>query len=339
MQYFAVVDCGTTNSSMYVLDSSFQTIAMGKRKVGVTDTTVSGYDVFQHGLTELFYETVERAGLQTSDISFLVAFGMITSELGLLEVPHLWAPAGMHDLVQNIKVVRDPRIFPPDVPVVFVRGIKNRYGEEVSLEDIRSLDFLRGEETQIMGFLHNNPDLKPPFTVVVFSSHTKYVRVEADGSISGSMTTLSGQVFEAIASRSAVAKSVSGVGTLEFDPATADLAREAVRSSGFLRAVLMPRFIDVLVKLPAAQNRLFLTAAIVAEDMESMLDFPSVGFGECNDFVLLGHEDRCRCFKYFLEKYHNGRVIKQIHEQEELDRLNIQGAAAIVGKANLLGKV
>lgn len=336
MDYYGVLDCGTTNSRLYVLDGDFRTVAVASRKVGVKDTHLLGHSGFRQELSELFYETVAKAGLNTADIRLLLAYGMITSELGLLEVPHMWAPAGLDELVSNVKVVRDSEIFPPDVPVVFVRGIKNRYGSDAGLEHLRSLDFLRGEETQIMGLLHDNPGLRPPFTVVVFSSHTKYVRVNGDRNIAGSMTTLSGQVYDSIVRESAVSKSVMGTERAEFDPQIADLAWEAVNSAGFLRAVLMPRFMDVLLHQKAPINRLFLTAAIVAEDMRSMNDFVSVGFDECSDYVLLGHETRCQCFEYYLQTYRNGRVLTRIHEQAELDRLNIQGAALIASKAKLL---
>ncbi len=334
--HFAVIDCGTTNSRIYVLDGDYRTTAVGAKKVGVKDTVGGGARVLRDGLSELFLDTIRGAGLKVGDIRLAVAFGMITSELGLMEIPHLWAPAGLEELVKSVKVVRDPKVFPPDVPVAFIRGIKNRFESDATVRDLRRLDFLRGEESQIMGLLHLCPDLRPPFTVVVFSSHTKYIRVTEDCKIAGSLTTLSGQLYEAIVSNSAVGKSVVGESWAQFDPEIADLALEVVHSAGFLRATLMPRFMDVLLGQPASANRLFLTAAIVADDMRSIHEFPLVGFDDCPDYVLLGHEDRCRCFTHFVRSRYGGRVIKQACEQSELDKLSITGAAVIAGRAGLL---
>lgn len=260
----------------------------------------------------------------------------MSAEVGLTEIPHLWAPAGLEELVESVKVVRDPEVFSPDGPLVLIRGIRNRFVSDATVRDLRRLDLLRGEEFQVMGLLHLYPDLHPPFTVVVFSSHTKYIRVTENSRIAGSLTTLSGQLYEAIVSSSAVGKSVVGESRPRFDPEIADLACDAVHLAGFLRAVLMPRFMDVLLGQPASANRLFLTAAIVADDMRSISDFPLVGFDDCPDYVLLGHEDRCRCFTHFIQSRHGGRVIKQIYGQSELDQLSITGAAAIVRKAGLL---
>lgn len=334
--YFAVIDCGTTNSRIYVLDGDFHTVAVGAKKVGVKDTVGGGTRVLRDGLSELFLDTIRDAGLEVGYIRLAVAFGMITSELGLMEIPHLWAPAGLEELVKSVEVVHDPEVFPPDVPVVFIRGIKNRFESDATVHDVRRLDFLRGEESQVMGLLHLYPNLRPPFTVVVFSSHTKYIRVTGDSKIAGSLTTLSGQIYEAIVSSSAVGKSVARGSGSQFDPEIADLAYEAVQSSGFLRAILMPRFMDVLLRQPASANSLFLTAAIVADDMRTISDFQLVGFDDSRDYVLLGQEDRCRCFAHFIQSRHGSRVIKQIYHQSELDQLSITGAALIASRAGLL---
>ena len=98
----------------------------------------------------------------------------------------------------------------------------------------------------------------------------------------------------------------------------------------------MPRFMDVLLRQPASANSLFLTAAIVADDMRTISDFQLVGFDDSRDYVLLGQEDRCRCFAHFIQSRHGSRVIKQIYHQSELDQLSITGAALIASRAGLL---
>ena len=199
MEYFAVIDCGTTNSRIYLLNNDFEIINKGNEKVGVLDTAISGSkEKLKHGLKVLFSKIIGDAGLAVKDIKFAITSGMITSEIGLLEIPHLWAPVGISDLAKNLKIVQDPKIFPLDLPLIFIRGIKNYYSEEANYKDVRKMDFLRGEEAQIAGLLSLKPEIKLPTVVTVLSSHTKYIFINEEKKISGCLTTLSGQIYEAI---------------------------------------------------------------------------------------------------------------------------------------------
>ena len=89
--YFASIDCGSTNSRIYILDEKGVLLGKTFRSVGVRDTSIHGSNYhLKTNLECAFYEAVEAAGLDQRDISFVISAGMITSELGLLEVPHLW---------------------------------------------------------------------------------------------------------------------------------------------------------------------------------------------------------------------------------------------------------
>lgn len=100
---------------------------------------------------------------------------MINSEIGLIEIPHLWAPVGIDDLANNIKVVHNLDVFPLDLPLYFIRGIKNYFPLNTSYKDIQKIDFMKGEETQAIGSLSLYPDFTLPFVLVILSSHTKYI--------------------------------------------------------------------------------------------------------------------------------------------------------------------
>ena len=338
--YCATIDCGTTNSRVYLLDSHLHIVHKGSRKVGVRDTALTGSrDVLRDGLASLVDSTVREAGLRLADLRFAITSGMITSEIGLQEIPHLWAPAGLAELADSLTVSRDPAVFPLDLPLVFIRGIKNPYPPETTLEDIRRIDFMRGEETQIVGLL-TRPDLpRPPLTAVVLSSHTKYIHVRQDGRIGGSLTTLSGQVFEAIHQATSIGKSIAAEG----EPEPKDLALavntafEAVRHAGFLRALLMPRFMEVLLGIPAAIRRTFVEAAIAAEDLNVLQDFPLVGFPRDCPMVLIGSPRRCRVFREILRRaLEASPTLAEISVAEAVDRLSIDGAVAIARQAGYL---
>lgn len=339
--YFATIDCGTTNSRVYVLNDRYEVLAKGTKKVGVRDTAITdSKKTLREGLKEVFEQTVEDAGLKISDIEFAITSGMITSEIGLMEIPHLWAPAGLEELASSMTVVRDDEIFPVDIPLIFIRGIKNYFPENTTYEDIRRIDFMRGEETQVAGLLSMYPNMSSPSTIVVLSSHTKFIHVNKEKKIAGSLTTLSGQTYEAIKKETFIGKSIQTQSSQKadyFDPRVVETAYDCVRNAGFLRTILMPRFMEVLLETEWFERRLFIEAAIVAEDLGALGDFDAMNFDLNCNFILVGHKIRCEILKYLLSRHYGvSSEIRCVFDKEKIDWLSINGAIAIAQKAGYL---
>ncbi len=338
---FATIDCGTTNSRVYIVNEQAEILGKAAKKVGVRDTAIHGSNqVLKDGLKDTFYQALDNARCALRDLGFAISSGMITSEIGLLEIPHLWAPASMEDVAQHIKKVHDTSIFPVDIPIYFIRGIKNRYEpENASIKTVGLLDFMRGEEAQIAGLL-SSYDLRPPLTIVVLSSHTKFISLDQNNKILGSLTTVSGQVYEAILKETFLGKSVRA--TTEFDDSgyldhdVIESAYNWVMNSGFLRTLLMPRFLDVLIKTEWYERKLFVEATIAAEDMQVMKQFEVLNFPLDTTFILIGAEKRCALYKHLLrEKMQLKKEILTITETEEVDLLSIKGAIALAKQAGL----
>jgi len=337
--YFAVIDCGTTNSRMHILNEQFKIISKGYKKIGVRDTAINGSNkILKIGLKELFESTLNSAGLKISEVKFAITFGMITSEIGLIEIPHLWAPVTIDDLAKNIKVVQDLEVFPLNIPLYFIRGIKNYFPENTTYKDIRKIDFMRGEETQIAGLLTLYPDISLPLTVVILSSHTKYIHVNQKKQICGSLTTISGQIFEAIKKQTNVGKSIIGPESERnndyFDIDIIRVAYDSLQNAGFLRSLLMPRFMEVLLKTKWYERELFINSVICADDLKVLNDFKLLDFSLINNsFILIGHKIRCNILSYMLKEcYKIKSEIKIISNKEEIDQLSIEGAITIVKK-------
>jgi len=340
--YLAVIDCGTTNSRVYIVNDRAEVAAKASRKLGTRDVVISGSnEVLKKGLEGIFYNVLEQADLELRDIAFAMSSGMITSEIGLMEIPHLWAPVYIDDLAENIKKVHDLSVFPVDIPVYFIRGIKNRYNPQAAdISEVGDLDFMRGEETQIAGLLATY-DVEFPITVVIFSSHTKYVSIDKDGRILGSLTTLSGQLYEAIIRETSIGKSLMKDDDSDdecyFDREVVHIASGWVKCSGFTRVMLMPRFLDVLLKTKWYERKLFVEAAIASEDMRVIDRFDALGFPLDTNFILCGSERRCAIYDCLLkEKAKIKRNILSITSTEDIDMLSVKGAIYIAKTAGLI---
>ena len=340
--HLATIDCGTTNSRVYIVNNSAEIVARASRKLGIRDAVISGdNEILKNGLKEILYQALEQTDLELGDIAFGISSGMITSEIGLVEVPHLWAPVHVDDLARNIEEIHDLSVFPVDIILYLIPGIKNRYDPRATdISVVGDLDFMRGEETQIAGLL-SAYDVELPVTVVILSSHTKFVSIDKGGSILGSLTTLSGQLYEAIIRETSIGKSLMSDDDFDddryFDSKVMDIAYELVERSGFTRVMLMPRFLDVLLKTRWYERKLFVEAAIASEDMRVINSFNALDFPLDTDFILCGSERRCAIYDYLLrEKAKISRDIMAITSTEDVDMLSIKGAIYIARTAGLI---
>jgi 2-dehydro-3-deoxygalactonokinase len=338
----ATIDCGTTNSRVYIVDENGKVMVRASRKIGVRDTAINGNNgALKDGLRAVFDEALKASELHESDIQCILSSGMITSEIGLIEIPHLWAPCTISELAAHLARVDDLNVFPSSIPLYFVRGIKNRFEpDSATIRDVGELDFMRGEESQVAGLLASST-FSLPCVVVVLSSHTKFIPIDEDGKILGSVTTLSGQLYEAIVKETFVGKSIRSEDGFDdtgyFDQAIVDLASGYIEKSGFLRSLMFPRFLDTLLHTRWYERRLFTESLLAAEDMraiDQVEDFLSLSKAR---FVLIGAKRRCKIYEFLIRKRTGGAGnVVSICDQAAIDQLSIQGVISIAKAAGVL---
>lgn len=341
--YIATIDCGTTNTRVYIVDENGNVVKRASKKVGVRDTAISGSNqVLKDGVHEVFYNAINEAGIKESEIRCILSSGMITSELGLVEIPHLWAPCTINALAENLTPYHDEAVFPASIPFYFVRGIKNKFDPQtVTMEQVGTLDFMRGEEAQVAGLLED-PEVKLPCFVTVLSSHTKFIAVDEKQTVLGSVTTLSGQLYEAILQETFVGKSVRNEDDFDdtdyFNPTVVDNAYREITQSGFLRSLMYVRFLDTLVHTPWYDRKLFAEALLAAEDMQSLHQVKELTGLTASSFILIGKTRRCKIYEHLLKQMtgNPGLKVKIIDDETEIDQLSIRGVLSLAKKANLL---
>ncbi len=350
MKYIGIIDCGTTNSRFSIVGEDGSILANVSAKIGVKDTAASGSKApLTRGLRQLFEQALTEAGLSRSELQFVMSSGMITSELGLMELPHQAAPVAKSDLAASLQLLPGGSDLGIGIDIFLVRGIKNTpdplSGSPISAA--KRLDFMRGEETQMVGLLEIYGGGKST-TVVNLSSHTKYISIDGSDRILGSVTTLSGQVYESLTTDSIIAKSVvaGSRDAMIDDPAelvqklneATLFAVEAVRDHGLLRSFLMPRFMDTLMMTDWRVRKRFLEACIVADDLKALQAFPEFGFKVGNRVFLIGIEERCALFEELLRLTPEGKTseIMTISGEEQVRNLAIRGALSIARQAGLL---
>jgi 2-dehydro-3-deoxygalactonokinase len=246
---------------------------------------------------EVADRALASAEAEWDDIVAIVAFGMITSELGLVELPHLVAPAGASELV---RAMHEPGNI-PELParLFLVPGVRN-----VS-DDVEHADFMRGEETQVVGLLSLG-QVEPPLLYVSVGSHPKFVWVDAAGRIAWSLTTLSGELVWALHRETILADLVNPGGALT-DLDAVDHGARVVESAGLSRALFAARLLNRLGHAPPETCSAFLHGAIARADLRALEAALPAGAAP-ERIALSGHGPLLDAYRHLLGRLGFGAV-------------------------------
>jgi len=320
---FAVVDMGTTHTRVTVLERSGKVIASAKGEFGVKDRAATGSrDILINGLNRLIQNIWECERIPPDRIAQMIGVGMITSDIGLVDIPHRIAPVAVEDLAAHVEEITLPDI--PISPILLIPGVKNKV-ESPSLESLEEMDFMRGEETQVFGAIELY-EIEVPTTFMFLTSHTKLIDVDEKYRITRSFTTMSGQMFDALRFHSFLASSLP-------DQNPSDIHGEALRRGiklgskvGILRAGLMVRFMHILMESAPEERFSFLEGIVIASDIQAIQNgYPFMR----KRLVILGDRFRSEAYRLALETFFAPSVETLCLEEASLERATLHGALNI----------
>jgi len=259
------IDAGTTNTRVWLVCGE-QIIARAGAMVGVRDTA-------REGSSERLYATLRdliaevSAHCESREPAFVAAAGMITSALGLVEVPHITAPAGIAELAANVSHCEFPAI--TQLPVLLVPGVRTG-PRDADLNNVNAADVMRGEETMCMGLLAAGL-AKPPCTVINLGSHWKVINIDADGRIAGSRTSLAGELVHAAQTQTILASAVPQTRPESLEQKWIEAGMREQRSSGLARALFCVRLLEQGGRSTPQERLAFLIGAFIASDLDPLL--------------------------------------------------------------------
>ena len=262
------IDTGTTNTRVWLTEGA-RVIAQARASVGVRDTARDGSPARLHEtLRDLIAEV--RAGQATP--TALIAAGMITSPLGLAEVPHVAAPAALQDLIAGTQRHSFPQI--TDLPVLLVPGVRSG-PLQCDAATIGAADVMRGEETLCVG-LHALGLLPPTSTLLNLGSHWKLIRLDEHARIAASVTSLSGELIHTTQTQTILASAVPPGKPETVDEAWLQAGMNEARQAGVARALFCVRLLEQRAATAPAQRMAFLLGVYLASDLDGMRSSSSV---------------------------------------------------------------
>ncbi|WP_194721485.1 2-dehydro-3-deoxygalactonokinase [Noviherbaspirillum malthae] len=254
-EIIAVLDGGTTRTRLRLWNGD-AVIWQKAYAIGVRDVARNGGAALHGAVSKLLIEAHSFARFDT-----VIALGMIGSNIGLAEVPHLVAPVMYTELASRL-VVRD---LPSIGSVYFIPGVRTMIND-VRIYSISCTDVMRGEETEVIG-LRNQLSLKGPVNFFHAGSHHKLICTD-DSQILSSKTSLSGELLHALTQNTILASSVTPLDKLTaVDPEYWDKGREATDAVGFGRAAFCVRLLDQLMHAPPDKATAYLLGAVAALDI------------------------------------------------------------------------
>ncbi|MGY2894839.1 2-dehydro-3-deoxygalactonokinase [Deinococcus sp. UYEF24] len=304
---YAVIDSGTTRTRLRIWREG-QVIWEDERRVGAARTASEGAGPLTLALGELLAAARQQATLRA-----VIASGMITSNVGLFEVPHLPAPASYAALAAGICRQELPGLG----EIFFIPGVKTLPTGNGSDAAYAFGDVLRGEEVEVVG-LRELLGLHGEAAFVHYGSHHKLIRTDDQGLL-GSLTTLGGELLGAVLGHTILASGTAALNTLgETDPDWWNRGWVTAEQLGFARAAFSARLAGQLLGAAPQQVTSFLLGAVSQQDA-CLLEGSA-------PLVLYGHASFTGPVEGWLRR--QGRLV-QVASTEQSERAAVLGAVRL----------
>lgn len=328
--HIITIDTGTTNTRVKLwCDGAL--LSEGFSPVGVRDTAVTGStSALEKGVREAFGKALTAGGIRETDVGLLLAAGMITSNMGLWELPHLAAPAGIIELAAGMKSAILPEV--TQQPIWFIPGVKTSAGP-VTLESCDQADMMRGEEVEAYGLMAQT-GLTGPAIVVLPGSHTKFVQLDAQNRIAGSITTIAGELLAAITHNTLIANALDKSFASHIEPEALLAGARHGRRVGLGRACFQVRLLDLFTELTVNQKANFLLGAVLADDIAALDNSTAILQAETLPLIIGGSSSMAKGLALLLEA--DGRNVRLV-DDSLLHTASGQGCLVIAERRGLLG--
>jgi len=257
MANYVTIDGGTTNTRINLIE--------GKRIVDTLKLSIGARlgaennSEYKKSIKKGIDELISRNKIKEAELEAIICSGMITSEGGLINLPHLMAPVGIEELSKALFTTNIPEI--SDIPFVFIPGIK------ISGNDLLENDMMRGEETELYG-LCDKPLSNTLY--VLPGSHLKLIKTDEKGRITSFSTSLSGEMIEAL-SKGTILKGSLNLAESSIDEACLRKGCEYALNYGINSALFKVRILDKALSGSKDEIYSFFLGAILSSDYNNIL--------------------------------------------------------------------
>ena len=269
MKKWIAVDWGTSTFRAYLVQNN---------EVSDTIETKDGMKFVKSHLFEQTLLTLIDRWLDNDKITEILASGMVGSKQGWEEAPYQKTPCNLKSLNYITPSLKDNRI-----------SLKIFSG----VSQINQPDVMRGEETQIAGFLNENPNFNG--SICLPGTHSKWVEIK-NNNIIKFKTFMTGELFEIISKNSVLIHSVKAekIDKMELLKSVDEILQ---KPELFSNALFQLRADDLINSKGHTIYKSRLSGYLLAIEL-----LGSVEFWKNSDIVLIGNPDLTSMYQFVLNK-------------------------------------
>lgn len=286
-EYVITVDGGTTNTRVALWSLKKELLSFEKLEIGAKDTEGDGNNIrLKNAVKGMLNKVMESRNITYEDVDSIYACGMLTSSAGIMEIPHLSAPADLSDFVQEVKDILLPEIAP--IPISFIPGMKNISGN-TEADQLETMDIMRGEETEVLALMELCT--AKPVLFVLPGSHTKFVSVNKEGKMTGCLTSMAGELLSLLTKQSILAETVEKkFSEKDYDREMLILGAEMTWKTGLSRAAFLTRILKQSWGTDTRGCADFLLGAVLAEDISAVKRSSALNILNDMEVIVAGKE-------------------------------------------------
>lgn len=304
--YIATIDTGTSNTRVKIWEKG-KVISRAFVGVGVRDTAITGSKAkLQQGVKDAIELALKQENIKISEVGLFLASGMITSNVGLYEVPHVWAPAGIEELARCMVPARIDEVM--DRPIWFVPGIKNCL-KDINLQNCEEMDIMRGEEVETFGIVERLK-IEESAVIILPGSHTKFVGLNGDKQITGCITTLAGELLSVVTNDTVIANALKNSFVEKINKELIIAGAGYSKKVGLNRACFTIRILDQFTNYAVNDKANFLLGAVLENDLLALKNSRALNISTEQHVIIGGSEVLKRAFEILVESddYFTGQV-------------------------------
>lgn len=213
---------------------------------------------FQAVISENIQILSKRLDLDLTGIPVIIS-GMISSSIGMIELPYKETPAAIDGSDLSIKKLA---IEEGDHEFIIVSGIKT------------DRDVIRGEETKVVGCAFFLPDTKSEKLLIFTGTHPKHVTIQ-NQHIVNIKTYMTGEFFSLLGNYSVLAASIKATKDF-YKQANQESFEAGVKdslNSNLLHSAFWVRTNDILRNIPAENNFYYLSGLLIGTELKGLLNY------------------------------------------------------------------
>lgn len=264
---FIAGDWGTSHLRLCLCDPFGNVL---DRKIGPGIAAIRG------DVSEAFFSLVEPWDKETRPLP-VVLCGMVGSSIGWREAPYLPCP------IKADMIGRTALLFE-------VNGREIALAPGLSCTNVLGApDVMRGEETQILGALQHNPDLREGSHLLCMpGTHTKWVWLK-DGAIERFLTAVTGELFEVLLNHSVLVKQATATEITDTDSFRAGL-EQTIRfpDAKLVHLLFQIRSRQLTGQIKHEDASAYLSGVIIGSDVSGAVKLFQAELTEATRVILVG---------------------------------------------------